>query len=162
MWPNVSECQSLFLGLSRDSWEGGREIPELWDGQRAAEANAASFCHFLPSFEASFKQQPVTKCHHLVPIDSQLGVEDFSALCCCCKYLANCSKGCKPKQRLVLEYSQARASPGSCSGDLHALIHRYGDSPKSRVCTSALMFLSERKHALPQYNPPTPRSSSFA
>lgn len=157
MWPNVSECQSLFLGLSCDSWEGRREIPELRNGQRAAEANAASFYRFLPFFKASFKQQLVTKCHHLVPVNSQLGAEDFSAFCCW-KYLANCSKGYKPKQRLVLEHSQARASPGSCSGDLHPLIHRYGDSPKNR---GTLVFLSEWKRALPRYSP-LPHSSSFA
>lgn len=92
MWPNVSECQSLFLGLSRVSWGGGRKTPKLIGrgGKEPLKQTGLHFAVFLLYFKPVLNGRPVTEWHRFVPIDSQLGGENFSAAHCRCKYLANC------------------------------------------------------------------------
>lgn len=81
-------------GNPQTTGQGGKE---LW------KQTQLHFAIFLLYFTAVLNGRPVVECHRFVPIDSQLEVEDFSAVHRRCKYLANCWNVSKPKQRLMLK-----------------------------------------------------------
>lgn len=85
---NVNPCS---LGYPRFPGEVEGNPQTIGRGRKEAlKQTQLHFAIFLLYIKPVLNGRPVIECHHFVPIDSQLEDEDFSAVHCHCKYLANC------------------------------------------------------------------------
>lgn len=123
MYLNVNPCSLGYPGFVGRC--GGNPRAMGWGGQELLKPTRLYFALFLLYFKPVLNGRPGVEYPWLVPVGSQLGAGDLSAVYGPCRYLADCRGWkCAPPGWSV---------PGPCPRDLQPLTPCSEGSPKNRA-----------------------------